>query len=271
MNDYIVASFSGGKDSTAMVLHMIELGEHIDEVVCCDTTMEFPVMYRHIEKVKAVVENAGIKFTMIKAEHDFEYYMYEYQPDRRNGQCANVGLSWPGMRMRWCTGTFKTRPINAYFKEKQAQYNVIQCIGLAADEAYRLERKHNQQGDHRHPLVEWGWTEADCLKYCYDHGYDWEGLYEVFDRASCWCCPLQGLEDLRKLRKHFPDLWQKLKDMDAKAWTQFHPRYSVEDLEMRFQFEEERIAQGLSITNRDFHQQLRAKGWRNNETISTSG
>lgn len=34
---YIVVSFSGGKDSTAMLLHMIELGEHIDEVISADT------------------------------------------------------------------------------------------------------------------------------------------------------------------------------------------------------------------------------------------
>lgn len=60
MNDYIVVSFSGGKDSTAMLLRMIELGEHIDEVICCDTTKEFPAMYRHIERVRQVAVN-GLK------------------------------------------------------------------------------------------------------------------------------------------------------------------------------------------------------------------
>jgi tRNA(Ile)-lysidine synthase TilS/MesJ len=39
---YTVVSFSGGKDSTAMLLKMLELGEPIDEVVCCDTYKEFP-------------------------------------------------------------------------------------------------------------------------------------------------------------------------------------------------------------------------------------
>ena len=50
MKQYLMCS--GGKDSTAMVLRMIEMGEHIDEVVSCDTYKEFPAMYRHIEKVK---------------------------------------------------------------------------------------------------------------------------------------------------------------------------------------------------------------------------
>lgn len=98
------------------------------------------------------------------------------------------------------------------------EYTVIQLIGLAADEEYRLEREHNQNPEHRHPLAEWGWTEADCLKYCYSHGFDWGGLYEIFHRVSCWCCPLQSLEELRNLRKHFPDLWAKLLDMEHRTW-----------------------------------------------------
>lgn len=271
MNDYIVVSFSGGKDSTAMLLRMIELGEHIDEVVCCDTTKEFPAMYRHIERVRQVVEDTGIKFTMLKAEHDFDHLMFNHQPKRRKSENRQLlGYGWPRAMIRWCTTELKVRPTNRYFKELRDKYNVIQCIGLAADEDYRLERVNNQDPTHRHPLVEWGWSETDCLKYCYDHGYDWEGLYEVFNRVSCWCCPLKSLEELRKLRKHCPDLWGELKVMDRKAWDQFQKNYSVDDLEIRFQFEEERIVQGLSITNRDFHNQLKERLGKCNEAIPTS-
>ena len=69
--DYHVVSFSGGKDSTAMLLHMIELGMPIDEVLYCDTWMEFPAMERHIEKIKNFVENVGIKFVTLKNEKSF--------------------------------------------------------------------------------------------------------------------------------------------------------------------------------------------------------
>lgn len=62
--DYITVSFSGGKDSTAMLLHMIELGEHIDEVINIDTGMEFPAMYDHIDKVRQIVESHGIRFQL---------------------------------------------------------------------------------------------------------------------------------------------------------------------------------------------------------------
>ena len=42
---YYVVSFSGGKDSTALLLRLLELNEPIDEVIFCDTYKEFPQMY----------------------------------------------------------------------------------------------------------------------------------------------------------------------------------------------------------------------------------
>lgn len=250
MNDYIVVTFSGGKDSTAMLLRMIELGEHIDEVICCDTTKEFPAMYRHIKKVKKVVEAAGIKFTVLRAEKDFDHLMFDHVVQPRDGSAPKNGYSWAGTRSRWCTSKLKVDVVDRYFGTLNECYNVIQCNGIAADEQYRLERTSNQQENKRFPLVEWGWSEADCLKYCYDHGYDWEGLYEIFERVSCWCCPLQGLEGLRSLRKHFPDLWQELRDMDKRTWRRFRADYSVEELEIRFQLEEEMAAKGLPTSGR---------------------
>ena len=107
--------------------------------------------------------------------------------------------------------------------------------------------------------MDWGWTEADCLKYCYAHGFDWGGLYDIFGRVSCWCCPLQPLQGLRNLRKYFPNLWGRLLDMEHRTWGQFKDRYSVDQLEIRFRFEEERLAQGLPINTREFHQALKEK------------
>ncbi len=66
--DLHIVSFSGGKDSTAMLLHMMELGMKIDVVLYCDTWMEFPAMYRHVEKVKKIVEDACTSFKKKEGE-----------------------------------------------------------------------------------------------------------------------------------------------------------------------------------------------------------
>ena len=47
-----IVSFSGGKDSTAMLLMMLQKNMPIDEIVFCDTGMEFPDMYRHIHALE---------------------------------------------------------------------------------------------------------------------------------------------------------------------------------------------------------------------------
>lgn len=162
MKDYIVCSFSGGKDSTAMVLRMIELGEHIDEVVCCDTYKEFPAMYRHIDKVRKIIEEHGIKFIMLRSEKSFDYYMFEHKV--KTTQTHDIGYGWSTPKVRWCTRALKVDITEKYINQLKKQYNLIQCLGLAYDEQYRLERKNNQEKGKRFPLVEWKWEEKDALK-----------------------------------------------------------------------------------------------------------
>ena len=257
--EYHIISFSGGKDSTAVVERKMELGERIDEVLCCDTTMEFPAMLRHIEKVKQRVEAAGIKFTMLRSLHDFEYLMLEHIPKRKKDHLADkVGYSWPGPKSRWCTRALKNQVIDAHIRTLKQKYEVIQYIGIAADELHGLERKNNNGPGMHMPLVEWGWTEADALAYCYGKGYDWEGLYEIFDRVSCWCCPLQSLAELRKLQENFPELWKKLKELDDQTWRDFKDNgQSVENLGRRFDLEEALTEAGYSIKDKRFFTDLR--------------
>lgn len=264
-----VVSLSGGKDSTAMLLRMLEEGMKVDLIVFCDTGLEFPAMYRHLEKLEKGID---IPITRIRAKYSFEYMMFD-APIRRKADSEitkrygfqPTGYGWPGPRMRWCTSRLKDTPREQFFRPLREQYELHEYIGLAADEEYRLERIRNKNPGHRHPLVDWGMTEADCLRYCYEHGYDWEGLYEHFRRVSCWCCPLQSLSELRQLYTHFPDLWAKLKDWDRRTWRTFLADYSVEDLEVRFSLENEFKKQGKSITNREFYTALKETLRRNTD------
>jgi 3'-phosphoadenosine 5'-phosphosulfate sulfotransferase (PAPS reductase)/FAD synthetase len=88
------------------------------------------------------------------------------------------------------------------------------------------------------PLVEWGVTESDALRYCRKRGYDWGGLYDIFPRVSCFCCPLKSLRELRRLRQHFPDLWAKMLAWESQMKTPEARRYkhtaTVSDLDARF-------------------------------------
>jgi 3'-phosphoadenosine 5'-phosphosulfate sulfotransferase (PAPS reductase)/FAD synthetase len=261
---YYVCSLSGGKDSTAMFLELIRRNYPLDEVVYCDTGLEFPAMERHIEKLRKVAEEHGIKFTTLKSEKSFEYYMNEYLIKKKDGT-TQKGWSWPGPRMRWCTSRLKQQVISRYFKEMRKTHNVYQYIGIAYGEQYRLDRAGASAPDRLYPLVQWGMSGKINLRYCYSRGYDWEGLYEIFERVSCWCCPLQQIKELRKLYKHFPDLWVKLKDMDNRTARTFKPNYSIEDLEVRFKLEEEFEARGMTTSpyNKIFRETLKERLGKN--------
>lgn len=107
-------SLSGGKDSTALGLEWLKRHQQdpvtypLHEVVYCDTWMEFPAMVEHINRLERIFTEAGIKFTRVQHEKTFEYFMFEYQPERNNPELqGRTGWSWPGPKARWCTAILK--------------------------------------------------------------------------------------------------------------------------------------------------------------------
>ena len=220
-----IVSFSGGKDSTAMLLRLLEEGYQVDEIFCCDTGMEFPEMYEHIKKVQRYIKEIyGKEITILKNEKSFEYYMFDYviTKGKRKGE---KGYGWSSMLNRWCTWALKNVVVDEYLKKYDGE-GYIKYIGIAYDEQKRMK-------DQLYPLVDWKMTEKDCLQYCYDRGFDWGGLYEKFDRLSCWCCPLKNQKELTVIYKEYPELWKKLKDMDKRSRNTFKKNCSVEELEVK--------------------------------------
>ena len=244
-----IAHLSGGKDSTAMLLRLLEEKRPLDLIIYCDTGLEFPQLYEHLNKLEEYIQTPVIR---LRAEKSFEYYFYEYTPKRRNPKLNKYyGMSWPGPRNRWCTAMLKTRVASRYLARLKKEYEIIEYIGIAADEPRRLR-------DACYPLAEWGITEKDGLDYCYSKGFDWGGLDQIFRRVSCWCCPLQGLDELRRLHEYFPHLWNKLTMLDRNSWRRFRADYSVPQLAMRFDYEKRRIENGQSIRSREFYRELKA-------------
>lgn len=127
---YHLVSFSGGKDSTAMLLGMLEHDMKIDCILFCDTGLEFPAMYEHIAKVE---QDIGRKITVVKADHTYEEFMFDV-PVRRSADSPVVrqygehftGYGWPGPRQRWCTTRLKAMPRERFLRELRKRYDVIE-------------------------------------------------------------------------------------------------------------------------------------------------
>ena len=212
MNNII--SLSGGKDSTAMLLMMIEKKIKIDYIVFFDTGWEFPEMYKHIDKLEKYINR---KITRLKSEDTFGELFKRYK-------------GFPSVKVRWCTAR-KVDNINK-FCNKYKPY--IQWIGFSFGERKRIKKTIN----YCYPLVDWKITEEDALKYCYGKGFDWGGLYKKYNRISCWNCPLQSLDNLKALWLYFPEYWQRLLKMQKQSEWQFRLDYTLEELDERFRREE---------------------------------
>lgn len=243
---YSAVSLSGGKDSSCLLLLMIERGMPIDCVLYADTGMEFPEMAAHIAKLDDLLfQERGLHITTLRHPLGFEWLMFDVPLQQERAIARRIarglplkGYGWPGGSVRWCTGQLKTHLIERETKRLKREKNALHYIGIAADEANRCENDpHN-----RYPLVDWDITEAQALQICYDRGFDWGGLYEIYHRTSCWGCPLQRIGDLKNLRHHHPELWARLLDLDNRALAQFGPgplgqfkqNWSVARLDERF-------------------------------------
>jgi 3'-phosphoadenosine 5'-phosphosulfate sulfotransferase (PAPS reductase)/FAD synthetase len=219
-NKKYIVSFSGGKDSTAMLLLLLEQNKRIDEVVYFDAeSWEFPEMHEHINKVE---QYTGLKITRLKAKRNFDYFFSDHIITKGKAK-GQIGYGFPSATRRWCTRE-KIRTINKYIKDAEVVY-----IGYAFDEQNRI-KKEETKAEPIYPLIDAKITEKEALQMCYNNGFDWGGLYEVFKRVSCWCCPLQPNSELKKLYDFKPELWRKLQQMQDVSINTFRMNYKrIED------------------------------------------
>lgn len=220
-----------------MLLLLVEEGWPLDEVVFYDTGMEFKAIYHTMVRVRAVLREKGIVFTILKPGYDFEWKMFDKPVNGRNG--FHYGYSWCGGKCRWGTRD-KLSIVERYCK------GAIEYVGIAADETARLVKERS--GNKVFPLAIKGMTEADCLRYCYDRGFFWEEetaegqvrLYDILDRVSCWCCANKNLKELRNIYRHLPDYWRRLEELQERTKRPMKGAgKSVFDLKARFDKEVE--------------------------------
>lgn len=115
--------------------------------------------------------------------------------------------------------------------------NIVEYLGIAADEPKRFGQLNEKK---RAPLVEFGIDEDLCGLYC-QYNDMLSPSYETSFRDGCWFCHNQGVDQLRHLRKNYPDLWALLMKWDLDSPISFKADgHTVHDFDRRFQMEDER-------------------------------
>lgn len=174
--------------------------------------------------------------------------------------CSQTITGFPTRWSQYCTGELKkdilrkslgsqsqsgegtgAQPSKQEFSDsalkRGADINIVQYLGIAADEPDRIAR-HTKPG-FLLPLVEVGWDETYCRQWCEERGL-LSPIYTTATRGGCWFCHNQGVDQLRLLRRNYPDLWLLLMKWDLDSPVTFHADgHTVHDFDRRFQLEDE--------------------------------
>ena len=125
----------------------------------------------------------------------------------------------------WCNSGLKVKEL-----KKIAKKDVVQYIGIASDEPNRF---HNLTERKISPLVLHGITEIECMEICKNLDLV-SPIYTFSTRGGCWFCNKQNLNQLKFLRKQYPELWNLLLKWDSDSPVKFRLDYSVHELDERF-------------------------------------
>jgi 3'-phosphoadenosine 5'-phosphosulfate sulfotransferase (PAPS reductase)/FAD synthetase len=231
MEDKHIVSFSGGKDSTAMLLMMIEKNMQIDEIIFCDTGIEYPELYDHI---KAVEKYINRPITKIKSKISFETYALTYERVTKTGE-VKKGMGWPHP-IRWCTSALKRDVFYTYLTQYTKHYNIIDYHGIAFDEQARVNKniRHTIKREIRHPLIDWEITEKEAYDYCINNGFTWNNLYTKIKKINCFLCPKMRISDLKYLYTERKDLWEYMLYIDKNQNSCYRHNFTLSELDERF-------------------------------------
>lgn len=229
-----VLSLSYGKDSIACLGAIEELGWPLDRIVhaevwATDTIpADLPTMVEFKEKADAIIKDRwGVEVEHIRSKMTYQDYFYRV---RESGKAQGQIQGFPMTRGAWCNDRLKTGPLD------RVKRGCVSYIGIAADEPNRF---HNMSDTKKSPLVEAGWTEADCRSWCEENGL-LSPIYTTETRGGCWFFHNQGVGQLRLLRKNYPELWALMLKWDKDSPVPFKADgHTVHDFDRRFQMEDE--------------------------------
>ena len=185
-----VLALSGGKDSSALAVYMLDKVPNA-EYVFCDTGEELDETYEYINKLQDFLCK---KIVWLKTEKDFNYYV-----DLYNGVL-------PDANTRWCTRMLKLKP----YEEFIGTDPVLSYVGIRADESHRtgyISTKTNIKTVF--PFVENNIRRADVIRILDEAGLGMPKYYQWRSRSGCYFCFYQQKREWVGLFENHPDLFAK--------------------------------------------------------------
>ena len=200
----ILASVSGGKDSTALALWLKEQGLDY-RCVFADTGWEDRQTYDYLRDVlPGVIGPIDWVRREVPLEGDAEALALEFE-GRIGGysamirSCIKKGIT-PSRVIRWCTGDLKIHPIKKYIQDLDDC--VINAIGIRGEESLRRSRMPEWEYSASFKCETWRplmtWTVQDVIDIHHRHGIKPNPKYLAgAERVGCWPCIFARKKEIR--------------------------------------------------------------------------
>lgn len=208
--DLHILSLSGGKDSVAAALHLVEM-QIPHRRVFMDTGWEHPDLYDHLDYLAGIlgpIERISAPLPDLPADLLPEVEAIEAvlgisrSPFVR--RCVKRAM-FPSRRRRWCTQELKVHPFLRWVEQLDA--DIVNIVGIRAEESAarsRLPERELMPGAEHievwRPLIRW--TEADVIAIHQRHNVRPCPLYLRGSlRVGCWPCIQANKPELQQLAK----------------------------------------------------------------------
>jgi len=116
-----------------------------------------------------------------------------------------------GLLGRKCTADYKIIPLQRKVKEltgiKRAGRGVVGAqmwIGISTDEAHRMKPSRVDYIENTYPLIDVGFSRADCLTWMLKNGYP------TPPRSACRFCPFHSDSEWMRIKEEEPDEFLKV-------------------------------------------------------------
>lgn len=224
----VIASVSGGKDSTATFLHLREQGIAATPVFM-DTGWEHADTYAYL---RGPLTDAIGPITWLRAEVDLP-------PDREamaqeiegmlGHYSAMVRLclrktGFPARKMRWCTDELKRGAMAAWLATQAS--DSVSAVGIRAEESEARAKMPEWEWSDKLDMWTWRpiirWTLDDVIAIHARHGLAPNPLYlRNASRVGCWPCIFSSKSEIRAVADHDPvrvDVIRRLEEMVAELY-----------------------------------------------------
>ncbi len=201
---------SGGKDSTAMCLHLFELGYTKDDFdrVFMDTGWESKTTYDYLDELEKTIGPIIRLKSDIPIKEEYREYIEEFE--KRLGhespfvRRAFKYTGFPRRLRKWCTQELKVEVIKKYFDS--LDYDYVNLVGIRKEESIRRSKMEEWEFNNKfdcwvwRPLIDW--SEKQVIDIHHRFNLVPNRLYlHGSNRVGCYPCINSRKSEIKNISK----------------------------------------------------------------------